>query len=234
MWATATAVAMTGAFVTSVFVGRGMKRRIQEEKVKAGRDDMSDGGLGDILKHWNETYFHDRGLFAHLELSESAMKRPDQKSRLFRKGNHWYSGEEKQRKRDERKFMIVVTKLDEDGKPAQAVHELFEGEVAAVIAELPSEEDAKYNVAELPAEMPVKGRSMPIELPGDFPLPGAVSLGYGNSSHASVQSPAGYAELDSDTTELLRNAKLDDERDEQKTEEVKLWPLMASANSTER
>jgi len=73
-----------------------------------------------------------------------------------------------------------------------------------------------------------------LELPGDFVLPGAVSLGYGGSSHASLQPPTGYAELDSETTELLRKAKLDDERDEQNTEEVKLWPLTADANSTER
>ena len=58
-----------------------MNRSIQEKKVKDGLADMSDGGLGDTLNQWNEDYFSKKGLFVHLELSESAMKNANEKSR---------------------------------------------------------------------------------------------------------------------------------------------------------
>ncbi|KAK5122279.1 hypothetical protein LTR85_004190 [Meristemomyces frigidus] len=217
--ATATAVAMVGAFGTSVFIGRNMARRIEEKKIKAGMEDTSDGGLGDTLQHWNESYFRGRGLFVHLELSESAMKRPEQQSRLFRKETHWYgTKEEKDRKRAERKFVLVVTRLDGDGEPTEALHELSGGVEAAVIPELPTEEDAKYNVAELPGDE----SSVPVELPGDTVLPWGVSLGYGSEK---FEPPAGYAELESDTTQLLGKTKLDEDGD------IKPAPLMVTGST---
>ncbi|KAK4541396.1 hypothetical protein LTR36_007997 [Oleoguttula mirabilis] len=206
--ASAMAVAMVGAFGTSVFVGRGVARRMEEKKIKAGLQDTSDGGLGDTLQHWNESYFRGRGLFVHLELSESAMKRPDQQSRLFRKETPWYGNkEERERKKAERKFVLVVTRLDEDGEPSQALHELSGGTEAAIIPELAGEEDARYNLAEMPGDECM----IPVELPGDMALPWGVSLGYGNDK---AEPGAGYAELESDTTQLLGKARLDDEEDE--------------------
>lgn len=101
----ATATALTGALVTSVFVGRSMGRSLQEKKVKSGLLDTSAGKLGDVLKSWNEQDWKDLGLFMHLELSESAMKRKEQKSRSFRKPSSLYSSrEDRERKQEERKF----------------------------------------------------------------------------------------------------------------------------------
>jgi len=185
-----------------------MSRQIQEKKVKAGLEDMSDGGLGDVLQQWNETYFQDRGLFVHLELSESAMKNKDQKSKIFRKETHWYGKkEERDRKREERKFVIVITKLDEEGKPTEAAQELG-AEGPALMAELPNSEDPKVHMAEMPGDFE---QPAPVELPGDFVLPGGVSLGYGNEK---LEPPIGYAELDSDTTALLEKTKLDHGEDQ--------------------
>lgn len=201
-----------------------MTRRIQEDKIKAGRENTSDGGLGDLLQQWNDGYFRDRGLFAHLELSDSAMKHPDQKSRLLRKGTHWYpTRQERDKKRADRKFAIILTKLDDDGKPADALHELSSGSEAAVIPELPSGEDARYNIAEMPGD---EGR-MPVELPGDLALPAGVSLGYGSEK---LEPPAGYAELDSETTELLGKTTLDEDDPD---EELRPSSLMVTGSTHE-
>jgi len=203
MWAAATGAAMTGALVTSVFVGRNMKRRIQENKVKAGLTDTRDGGLGDLLRRWNETYFQQRGLIATLELSQSAMKHQDHKSSFFRKETHWYANrEDRERKKEERKFVIVVTKVeeDEDQRSRSAAGAVGDGpqelpaEGPTGMPEMPAQDDAKYDVAEMAGD----DRPILVELPGDFVMPGGVSLGYGNEKLAP---PTGYAELDSGTTE---------------------------------
>lgn len=200
-----------------------MSRRIQEQKVKAGLKDTSDGGLGDTLQQWNESYFRGRGLFVHLELSESAMKRPEQESKLFRRETHWYGNkDERQRKRAERKFVLVVTRLDEDGGPSEALQELSGGTDAAVIPELPGEEDAKYSLTELPGE----DGTQPVELAGDMELPWGMSLGYGNEK---MEPPMGYAELESDTTQLLGQTSLDDGA----KQDMQPPPLMVTGNMHE-
>jgi hypothetical protein len=141
-----------------------MNRQLQEEKVKKGLVDTTEGGLGDTLKQWNIAYFGKLGLSVRMELSESAMKNPDQKSKAFRKPSLMYSNrDDRARKAEERKFVLVVTKLDDEGNPSEEIHELAgkdggaveigsSGDVSSKIAEMPADEGNVY--VELPAEMP--------------------------------------------------------------------------------
>lgn len=208
-----------------------MNRHVQEKKIKAGLRDTSDGGLGDTLKQWNENYFAERGLHATLELSHSAMKRPHQSSRIFRKESHWYGKEDRERKRTERKFQLVITKLDREHQDSDAVHELFGGKDASVVPELASG-DAKSDLVEMPgetrrlAEMPGEDRQVPVELPA-MELPACVSLGYGSEK---LGSTVGYAELDGDT---LENAMLDTKDRPSEVRGVRPAPLMVTASQHE-
>ena len=197
--------------------------------MKASLQKTSPGGLGDTLQQWNDTYFHERGLFVHLELSDSLKKREEEgRSGDFRKPATMYgSREERDRKRDERKFMIVVTKLDPEGQPLDAINEASEmlAEGPGAMGELPASEDAKYNVAELPVEEAV----MPVELPAmNYQLPAAYSLGYGSEK---LEPPTGYAELDSDTTQLLEKTHLSDEKETDNDEVRKSSPLMVTGST---
>lgn len=160
-----------------VFV-RSMNRKIQEEKVRQGLADEAKGGLGDTLKEWNEDYFSKLGLFVHLDLSDSALKNPDQKSKAFRKPALFYSNrEDRERKTDERKFVLVVTRLDAEGKPSEAIHELggadgepleigSSGDVSSKIAEMPADEGNVY--VELPAELPASAGEKKLDPPGGY------------------------------------------------------------------
>lgn len=183
-----------------------MDRSYQEKKVKAGISDMSDGGLGSMLQNWNDQYFTPQGLFVHLELSESAMKNEQQRSKAFRKPALLYSSrEDRERKEDERKYVIVVTKLDSDGAPTEALREMElndeqNGNVAAKTTEPPA------SIAEMPGDTH-QGFLLP-ELPADdglgaIELPGSVSLGF--SSEKAMQPPTGFAELEPDvkTAQIL-------------------------------
>ncbi|KXT10004.1 hypothetical protein AC579_1238 [Pseudocercospora musae] len=191
----ATATALTGALVTSVFVGRSMGRSLQEKKVKSGLLDTSAGKLGNVLKSWNEQDWKDLGLFMHLELSESAMKRKEQKSRSFRKPSNLYSSrEDRERKQEERKFCIVVTRLDEEGLPADAIHDIAESDLAA---EMDSKEPI-YEIPELHGD-----DEMPVELPAEVP---AETLGARREADISP----GVAELPFPVGELEKD--LDAER----------------------
>ena len=123
--------------------------------------------------------------------------------------------EDRERKRDERKFVLVVTKLDEDGQPAEALQELSdiqelptteERSVLPGVVEIASSDEPNPDmkpgiVAELPAD---EGR-MPVELPAELPF--GMSLGYGPDKWGP---PGGYAELDGGTTELLEKTTLDE------------------------
>lgn len=170
-----------------------MKRSAQEQRVKAGLTDLSDGGLGDTLRKWNDDYFSQRGLFVHLELSESVMKNPGQKSKAFRKSAFLYSKrEDRERKRDERKFVIVVTRLDNDGQPTEALHELDLAEKGPV--EIGSSEVTSSTIPELPGDQKI----MPVELPAPEP----------SSIKNTIEPPSGYVEMDSDNTLLLEKMDL--------------------------
>lgn len=182
-----------------------MDRSNQEKKVRTGISDMSDGGLGSMLQKWNDQYFAPQGLFVHLELSESAMKNEEQKTKAFRKPALLYSKrEERERKEQERKYVIVVTKLDADGAPTEAIkamerNEEVAGDPAAAAAGTKGSVAPPENVAEMPGDTH-QGFLIP-ELPGDdglgmAELPGGVSLGF--SSEKSMQPPPGYAELEPD------------------------------------
>ena len=141
-----------------------MNRKIQEEKVKKGLEDTTEGGLGETLKQWNDEYFGKLGLFVHIELSESAMKNPEQKSKAFRKPAIMYSNrEDRDRKLEERKFVLVVTKLDDEGIPSQAIQELAGEDSGAV--EIGSSGDLSSKIAEMPAD---KG-NVYVELPAEMP-----------------------------------------------------------------
>ncbi|WPG98494.1 Hypothetical protein R9X50_00128500 [Acrodontium crateriforme] len=192
IWAASAATAITGAIGTSIWLGRTMSRQTLEKKFKAGLSDMQDGGLGFTLQQWNDGYFGRRGLYVHLELSESAMKSPNQQSKTLQKSALLYSNkEDRDRKREERKYVIVVTKLTYDGMPSDAVQQFpttKEKVNTRSIAELPGNTEISPPIVELPGNEPV-------ELPAmDAFLPGNVSLGFAHD--AKSQPPlADYAEL---------------------------------------
>jgi len=202
--------------------------------VKAGLTNTSAGGLGDTLQQWNDSYFRERGIHVHLELSDSARKKEDGKGGggTFRKPASLYSSrEERDKKREDRKFVIVVTKLDqEEGQPASALEQISEmaAEGPGGMGELPATEDAKYHVAELPGDTTI----MPVELPAmEYYLPAAYSLGYGSEK---LEPPVGFAELESDTTHLLEKTRLADVKEERKDEELsKPESLMVTARTHE-
>lgn len=175
-------------------MSRNMKRSLQEQNIKAGLDDMSDGGLGDTLRQWNEDYFSKLGLFVHMELSESAMKNPDQRSKRFRKPGVFYSDKlERARKEEERKFVMVVTKLDEEGQPTEAMAELSGAEAQPV--EMSAGQNPSFSVAELPGDEAVEA----VELP-------AVST---PSAEKKIDPPGGYVEMSSDNTMLLEKMHIE-------------------------
>lgn len=179
---------------------RSMNRSLQEKKVKAGLTDMSDGGLGELLGRWNEEYFSKRGLFVHLGLSDAAAKKPDT---TFRKPSAFYSKkEDRERKREERKFMIVVTKLDEDGQPTEAMKSLADTEDGPVEIGSSSVEPMS-NIAELPAEESI----MAVEMPADT----------AQTAEKNSDPPGGYIEMDSDNTHLLEKLHFDDEQHSEQT-----------------
>lgn len=185
-----------------------MDRAYQEKKIKAGISDMSDGGLGSTLRSWNDDYFGPQGLFVHLELSASAMKNEEQRSKTFRKPAMLYSKrEDRQRKGEERKYVIVVTRLDADGAPTEAIREI-EGNERETGTAVVAKADEAEGVAEMPGDT-YQGFLIP-ELPGDdglgmAELPGGVSLGF--SSEKSMQPPPGFAELEPDEVTAQSIAK---------------------------
>ncbi|KAK0927592.1 hypothetical protein LTR91_011704 [Friedmanniomyces endolithicus] len=233
IWAAATATACTGAIITSTLVGRSMNRSLQEQKVKEGLLNTSAGGLGDTLQQWNDSYFRERGIHVHLELSDSARKKEDGRGGggTFRKPASLYSSrEERDKKREDRKFVIVVTKLEQESQPTSTLEQISEmaAEGPGAMSELPVTEDAKFNVVELPGDTTM----MPVELPAmKYYLPGAYSLGYGSEK---LEPPVGFAELDSDPTHLLEKTRLADEKGEWKDEELSgREPLMVTASTYE-
>ncbi|KAK4495087.1 hypothetical protein PRZ48_013414 [Zasmidium cellare] len=171
-------------------IGRNQSRRLQEKRVKTGLSDASEGALGDVLRNWNDGYFQERGLVARLELSEEAMKSPDQQSSLISGEAHWHLKKEaRDRHRQERKFVIVVAKLDE--VPPQdpgIVHEL---PVETVPSELANLNEPKYAIAEAQGDLPKE----PVELPG-------------NSKRAELPGWDQYAELEANNNDLLSKETL--------------------------
>ncbi|CAK4031504.1 Hypothetical predicted protein [Lecanosticta acicola] len=227
MWGAATATALSGALMTSIYVGRSMNRSLQEKKVRSGLQDTSDGGLGETLRRWNQNEFRDLGIFVHLELSESAMKRQHQKHHSFRKPTSLYSKhEDRDRKTEERKFCIVVSKLDGEGFPSEAFHELA-GEEARVL-EMADPKNVIYEVPELPGDEGTR--------PAELPVNG--SLGY---TRETTGTPHQYcAELESAPVELMEKSNLDDESPGNETTEnedfeenaaLRPAPLMVTAET---
>jgi len=210
-----------------------MNRSLQEQKVKAGLLNTSAGGLGDTLQQWNDSYFRERGIHVHLELSDSARKKEDGRGGggTFRKPASLYSSrEERDKKREDWKFVIVVTKIEQERQPTGALEQISEmaAEGPGAMGELPATGDPKFNVAELPGDTAI----MPVELPAmEYYLPGAYSLGYGSEK---LEPPVGFAELDSDTAHLLEKTKLTDGKEGLKDEELsRREPLMVTASTYE-
>lgn len=163
-----------------------MNRTIQEKKVSTGLEDTSEGSLGDTIQKWNETYFAQLGLCAQLTLSESAMRQPNHKSKIMRKPSLLYGNkEERERKKEDRKFVIVVSRVDDSGPSQRDAGEL-EGDTS-VKAELPVADDPRTFKAELPGDLDHKPQELPTpkdqakedladvyckvaELPGDVPV----------------------------------------------------------------
>ena len=181
-----------------------MNRKIQEEKVRKGILDETAGGLGDTLKTWNDDYFSKLGVFVHMELSESAMKNADQKSKSFRKPALMYSDQnDRARKTEERKFVLVVTKLDEEGMPSEALHHLdgkdgepveigSSGDMGPPIAEMPGDE-GNVLCAELPAEMPTAANEKKLDPP----------IGYVEMEGST------YVEMDADNSRMMEKLQLE-------------------------
>lgn len=214
VWAAATATALTGAFGTSVWVGKTMNKKVQEKKITEGLGNQDEGGLGATLEDWNASYFREHGLFVHLELSESSLrhkeKNKDKKIKMPHHGRLFhFDKEERERKREERKFVIVVTKLDEDGMPAQAVNEIQELDGGAVVHEMASHTDAKYSIAELPGEDGPGPVELPAELPASAYTPTYFSTYKGGVNEKEVPPPPeGIAELDSGLSDEMERTKL--------------------------
>jgi hypothetical protein len=151
--------------------------------VSTGLADTSEGSLGEVLQQWNQAYFEPLGLHARLELSDSAKRKPKNKSRVVRRPSLTYgSREEREWRNADRKFVIVVAEIVSDQISAHA-HELaatidraeLSGESGRCISELPVESkcrpselpnnedmakedlaDVICGVAELPADTPVE------------------------------------------------------------------------------
>ena len=163
--------------------------------MSTGLADTSEGSLGDVLQQWNQVYFEPLGLQARLELSDSAKRKPKNKSRVIRRPSLTYSSRgEREWRNDDRKFVIVVAEIASDQISAHA-HELattvdiaeVSGDSPVIISELPNaskvrpselpnnEDMAKEDladvlcgVAELPADTPVElPADTPVELPAD-------------------------------------------------------------------
>lgn len=126
-----------------------MNRSIQEKKVETGLVDTSPGSLGETLEHWNTSYFAPIGLCAHLELSESAMRKPRHKSSVIRKPSLLYKErEERARKREDRKFVVVVAELYLTTRSSpEEIHQLVGDTRRAEISVL---DDPRCHTAELP------------------------------------------------------------------------------------
>ena len=203
-----------------------MNRSLQEKKVKAGLTDSSVGGLGDLLTQWNDEYFNKQGLFARLELSESAMKNPEMKNKTFRKPASFYSNrDDRENKKEERKFVIVVSKLDEDLQPSGSGRTLAGTDVAPV--EIGSSGETS-DVVELPAGE----AAMAVELPAEavFELPAEMP----SSTEKRLEPPRGYVEMDSDNTLLMEKLQLDEEADcspADSDRDITPKPLMTNADS---
>ncbi|KAM0720407.1 hypothetical protein Q7P37_004543 [Cladosporium fusiforme] len=159
MYAAAGGLALTGSIMTSAWVGRTINRNIQEKKVSTGLEDTSEGSLGDTIQKWNESYFARLGLCAHLTLSESALRQPNQKSKILRKPSLLYgTREERERKREDRKFVIVISRLEPLSPTEGVAHEL---ETENARAELPATEDPRTDKAELPGDEVHKPQELP-------------------------------------------------------------------------
>jgi hypothetical protein len=164
---------------------RTMNRSIQEKKVETGLADTSPGSLGETIEHWNTSYFAPLGLCAHLELSDSAMRKPNQKSSIIRKPSLLYrEREERDRKREDRKFVVVVTELSHTSLSSTEVHEIA-GDVQRL--EMPVPDDPRCHIAELPGDSKLRPTELPnaddkakedmadvicgvSEVPGDIPV----------------------------------------------------------------
>jgi hypothetical protein len=155
--------------------------------VSTGLADTSEGSLGEVLQQWNQVYFEPLGLHARLELSDSAKRKPKNKSRVIRRPSLTYgSREEREWRNEDRKFVIVVAETVSDQISAHA-HELaatldraeVSGDSREIMSELPA--DSKCRPSELPnnedmakedladvlcgvAELPA---DIPVELPAD-------------------------------------------------------------------
>lgn len=139
---------------------RTVNRSIQEKKVTTGLVETSDGSLGAVLQQWNESYFAPLGLHAKLELSDSTMRKYDKKSKVIRRPSLTYSNrEERERKNEDRKFVIIVSELASAGTSTHV------NELAAEYnrAELPVPEDPRAYVSELPGDEKLKHSELPTD-----------------------------------------------------------------------
>jgi hypothetical protein len=152
--------------------------------VSTGLADTSEGSLGGVLQRWNQSYFAPLGLCASLELSDSALRQPRQKSKIIRRPSLTYnSREERERKNEDRKFVIVVAELIDNDTPT-GLHELM-GELDRV--EMPVPGDPRGYTTELPGDTRLHSLELPnnedkakedladtvcgvAELPADVPI----------------------------------------------------------------
>ncbi|KAF7187600.1 hypothetical protein HII31_10939 [Pseudocercospora fuligena] len=187
----------------SVHIARNKSRRYQEDKIKAGLAEESESSLGELLRQWNERYFAERGLLARLELSESALKSPNQQSKLFQREAHWYGNkEDRERKREERKFAIVITQLYTPDELGHSMHEL---DASSSIQEAPDSADARFHCV----EAPTANKDLP-ELPSGADWEKDVSELPDRKVHLLAELPSAtqYAELEGDSQPILQSSNM--------------------------
>jgi len=126
--------------------------------VSTGLVDTSQGSLGTVLEQWNQSYFAQLGLHASLELSDSAMRKPKRKSKVVRRPSLTYSSrEERERKSEDRKFVIVVAEVA-SGETSTYVQELATNDDRV---EMPVPDDSRGFMSELPGSSEFETSELP-------------------------------------------------------------------------
>lgn len=146
------------------------KRSIVEKKIQQGLKSGSEGGLGETLAQWNDTCFRERGLLATLQMSEAAQKRAECRGpKISFRSQAMLSStkEEREARKEEQKYIIVISKLDDIVKRLEAMAALQDNcyelslDRTDALPELPARQDPIMKRA----EMPTDDASTPVELP---------------------------------------------------------------------
>lgn len=162
--ATITGFSLVGLVGTGLIVGDRVQRK---KKLKRILENRRDGGLlSQVVESWNENYFRQFGVKAWIEISEAALRNQAKKSGeqapgFVRRERSFvertplvvFNGESRRRRREERKYMAVLSPLEQsveidggivaaaeaDSTPPEVVAELPPSDLIELAADLPSE-----------------------------------------------------------------------------------------------